>query len=355
MLIYTTLRQMQKKLFLGVLFILLISASCGPVVASQPRATSAPLVLPPTWTPTVPTAIPTATDIPTFTPVPAFTPLSTPTKDPISALSERFQDSLFSPNGKWVAYRDPKILRVVSTEIKRTWTLPCELFKECSTIYPVKWSRNGQILYFAPVPTSGSAPDGISLLTALAMIDVRTGKWELVLPDSDRHYDFEFSPDQAYLAYTQSSGAEADQPSVTIGFFSLIDRQHLEHHYTVDGVYAGNIIWSPFKPRFVFVIANPTKGSAVGYYDIATTFLKNALEMEPSDIIIRDWGRENLVSLEMKDWDTHLRSYRSLNPFTGDLVGESITATPSESQLILTPTSAATCESKSTPAETSTP
>ncbi len=260
MLICNTLRQMQKKFFLGVLFLLLISASCGPSTVSQPPVTSAPLVLPPTWTPTAPTTIPTSTDIPTFTPVPAFTPLSTPTTDPISALSERFQDSLFSPNGKWVAYRDPKMLRVVSTEIKRTWTLPCELFQECSTVYPVMWSRNGQILYFAPVPTSGSAPDGISLLTALARIEVRTGKWELVLPDSERHYDFEFSPDQTLLAYTQSSGAQADEPSVTVGVLSLVDKQQPQQVFTLEGVYAGNIIWSPFKPRFVFVTVDPEIG-----------------------------------------------------------------------------------------------
>jgi hypothetical protein len=338
MLICNTLKQMQKNFFLGALFLLLVSVSCGPSTASQPQVTSAPLVLPPTWTPTVPTAIPTSTDIPTFTPVPAFTPLSTPTNDPLSALSERFQDSLFSPNGKWVAYRDPKKLRVVSTEIKRTWTLPCELFKECSTVYPVKWSRNGQILYFAPAPISGSPPDGISLLTALARIEVRTGKWELVLPDSEQHYDFEFSPDQTYLAYTQSSGAEADEPSVTVGLLSLEDKQLPQQSFKLDGAYAGNIIWSPFKTRFVFVTVDPEKGSAVGYYDVATTFHKYALEVEPSDIILSDWGRNNLVSLEVKDWETHLRSYRVLNPFTGELEGSSITATPSELNLIPTPT-----------------
>src|SRR6266496_734031 len=336
------------------MLILILLISCGPVAAPQPQATSVPLTLPPTWTPTVPTFAPTFTDIPTYTIVPAFTPMSTPTKNPLAVLSARFQDSLFSPTGKWVARRDQTKLLVVNTEIAtRTWTLPCELFKECSTIYPIMWSRNGRFLYFAPAPLSGGAPDGISLLTALAMIDVRTGKWEIVLPDSDRHYDFSFSPDQDYLAYTQSSGADADQPSVTVGAFSLVDRQQFEHHYTIDGVYAGNIIWSPFKPRFVFVITDPAKGAAVGYYDIATTFLKLSLEMAPRDIILTNWGRDNMVSLEVKDWETQSRFYQLLNPFTGDLIGASITATPSESDLVptptpeseLTPTAEATAES----------
>ena len=348
-----------KFISLWILLLLLL-VSCGPVATPHPQATSIPLTLPPTWTPTAPTFAPTFTDIPTYTAVPAFTPMSTPTKDPLTVLSGRFQDSLFSPNGKWVARRDSTKLLVASTEVAtRKWTLPCELFKECSTVYPITWSTSGRYLYFAPAPVSGGAPDGISLLTALAVIDVRTGKWEFVLPDSDRHYDFTFSPEQEYLAYTQSSGAEADQPSVTVGFLPLADKQQPEHHYTIEGVYAGNIIWSPFKPRFVFVVTDPAKGAGVGYYDINTTFLKLALEMEPRDIILTNWGRDNMVSLEVRDWETQSRSYGLLNPFSGDLIGASITATPSELDLAptptsdLTPTSEATSESDIT--ETPTP
>lgn len=309
--------------------VLVLLASCGPRSIAPPLATSTPLVLPPTWTPTQPTMIPTITEFPTFTPVPAFTPMSTPTPDPLEVLGERFQDSLFAPNGRWVAYRDPDKLRVVNTDDKtRVWTLPCELFKECSTIYPVKWSRNGQVLYFAPAPKSGGAPTGISLLTALAKITVKTGKWELVLPDSARHYDFAFSPEDDYLAYTQSSGVDAEEQSVSVGVISLDDKQKPHPVRDLQGAYAGNIIWSPFKPRFVFVIVDPEQGSAVGYYDLATNFIKYALEPAARDIVLSDWGRDNFVSLEERDWETHLRSYRALNPFTGELIGESITATP---------------------------
>jgi dipeptidyl aminopeptidase/acylaminoacyl peptidase len=279
-------------------------------------------VLPPTWTPTQPTAIPTVTEFPTFTPVPAFTPLPTPTEDPLEGLRERFQDSLFSPNGRWVAYRDPEKLRVVNTEDKlRVWTLPCEMFEECSTVYPVLW-EDSRTLYFAPAPKSGGAPQGISLVTALARIDVRSGKWELVLPDSDRYYDFAFSPDEDYLAYTQYSGLEAEEPSITAGVLSLVDKKEPQQIFILEGVYAGNIIWSPFKPRFVFVIVDPEKGSGVGYLDVATSYIKYALEIAPRDILLLDWGQDNLVSLEEKDWQTNLRSNRSLNPFSGELIGE---------------------------------
>jgi len=315
-----------RKFTLAVLLFPLL-ASCGPTVAAQPP-TPAPITLVPTWTPVLPTAIPTVTEYPTFTPVPAFSPMPTPTTDPLEVLGKRFQDSLFSPTGRWVAFRDPEKLRVVNTEDStRVWTLPCELFEECSTVYPVRW-LNGRTLFFGPAPKTGSAPEGISMLTALGRIDARSGKWEIVLPDSERHYDFSFSPDDEFLAYTQSSGADVDEPSVSVGIVSLGDQPRPQKLGTLESAYAGNIVWSPFKPRFVFVTMDPEKGSAVGYYDIATNYLKLAMDFTRADILISDWGRDNLVSLEVKDWDTQQRSYRALNPFTGELIGERITATP---------------------------
>jgi hypothetical protein len=72
----------------------------------------------------------------------------------------------------------------------------------------------------------------------------------------------------------------------------------------------------------VFVIVDPEKGSGVGYLDVATSYIKYALEIAPRDILLLDWGQDNLVSLEEKDWQTNLRSNRSLNPFSGELIGE---------------------------------
>ena len=250
-----------KKSLFTLLLILLVS--CGRMATPLPQATSAPITLPPTWTPTIPTPIPSATEYPTFTPVPAFTPMSTPTKNPLDVLSQRFQDSLFSPSGNWVAYRDPEKLRVVSTsDSLHTFTLPCDLFKDCATVYPVSW-LNGHILYFGPAPKEGGAPDGISMLSALAMIDTRTGKWDMVLPDSDSHYDFTFSPDNALLAYTQSSGAEVGEPTSIVGVLSTIDKQQPHQEHKMHVAYAGNIVWSPFKSRFVFVTVDPEKVSGV--------------------------------------------------------------------------------------------
>jgi hypothetical protein len=254
--------------------------------------------------------------------------MSPPTQDAASALRERFQDSLFSPNGRWTAYRDPEKLRVVNTDDPlRYWTLPCALFEDCSTVYPVRWSRNGQVLFFAPAPTSGSAPDGIGRIGALATISMKTGKWDLLLPDSKGGYDFSFSPEDDYLAYAESSASDAEERKVTVGVLSMEDPRDRQE-FQMDGVYAGNIVWSPFKPRFVFVVNDPDKGSAVGYFDVETGFHKYALEPIPADLLISDWGPDNLVSLEKKDWDTKEKTYRILNPFTSELIGDRPSASP---------------------------
>jgi hypothetical protein len=235
---------------------------------------------------------------------------------------------LFSPNGRWTAYRDPEKLRVVNNDDPlHYWTLPCALFDDCSTVYPVKWSSNSQTLYFAPAPKSGGAPDGIPRVGALATISMRNGKWEPLLPELEGQYDFAFSPEDDYLAYTRSGGSDLEDGKVTIGIISMDDTRERQE-FKMDGAYAGNIIWSPFKPRFVFLISDPEKGSAVGYYDVETGFHKYALEPIPADILISDWGPDNLVSLEKKDWDTKEKVYRILNPFTGELIGDRPSASP---------------------------
>jgi hypothetical protein len=148
-----------------------------------------------------------------------------------------------------------------------------------------------------------------------------------MLPDSQGGYDFSFSPEDDYLAYTEASGSDEEERKVTIGIVSMEDTRERQE-FKLDGDYAGNIVWSPFKPRFVFVVHDPDKGSAVGYYDVETGFHKYALEPMPADLLIVDWGPDNLVSLERKDWVTKETTYRILNPFTGELIGDRPAATP---------------------------
>ncbi|MGZ9221370.1 MAG: TolB family protein [Anaerolineales bacterium] len=308
----------RRFLFIASLLITLLPACGSPTVNAQHPQTSVPLTLPPTWTPSpVATAIPTFTQIPTFTPVPAFTALAYPTNDSLGALLERFQQSLFPPRGQWAAYREPNGIKVVNAETTQVWTLPCELFDECSILFPIKWSRNGQTLYFAPAISDSGAPAGIYLFTALAMIDVKSGKWEMLLPDSDHYYDFTFSPDEDYLAYTQSSGDLPDDPSVTLGILKLKNKKEEQHN--LDGVYGGNIVWSPFKPRFIFQIQDPENGSSIVYFDMDTNTLKYILRDEQSDLYISSWDKNNVVALQKTDWVTHLKSDWLLNPFTGEL------------------------------------
>jgi hypothetical protein len=308
----------RKNLFIASLLITLLPACGSPIATTQPPQTSVPLILPPTWTPSPEaTAFPTSTPNPTFTPVPAFTPLAYPTNDALGALLERFQESLFPPRGQWAAYRETDGIRVVNAETTQVWTLPCELFDECSILFPIKWSRDGRVLYFAPAPSESGAPAGIYLFTALAMIQVKSGKWDMLLPDSDHYYDFTFSPDEEFLAYTQSSGDLPGDPSVTVGILTLKNKKAQQHK--LDGVFAGNIVWSPFKPRFIFQIQDPENGSSIVYFDIETNTLRYVLRDEQSDLYISSWEESNLASLQKTDWVTHLKSDWLLNPFTGEL------------------------------------
>lgn len=321
---------MKKNRFLGILLLILL-ASCGPAAGSAPQATVAPQGLPATWTPSPTfTAVLTATRFATFTPVPPIALPATPTNDSLGALGERFQDSLFAPVGQWVANREPTKLLVTNVETNRVWTLPCEMFKECSTVYPVRWSSNGQFLYFAPAPVVSGAPSGISLVTALAVIEVRTGQWQIVLPDSDRYYDFAFSANEDYIAYTQSSGFDAEDPSVTLGILRVKNNK-VQTEYTLDEMYAGDIVWSPFKLRIVFQVRNTKTGSSVVFYDLDRDVLKYVLRGEQADLDLSVWNdADNTVQLEERDWLTHSRSFLYLNPFTGEVYSARITATPGD-------------------------
>ena len=319
---------MQKR-FLLAIFLLIFLVSCRPVVVQPQQATPAPLTLPPTWTPTSgPTPIPTFTEFPTFTPVPVIT-IPYPTNDPLKFLRDRFQDSLVSPDGQWTANREgTKLLVVNNANPLRKWTLPCELFDECSTIYPLQWSRTGDVLYFAPAPTVGSAGREIISLTAFARIDVKSGKWKMLLPDSNRYYDFMFSSDDKFIAYTQSSEVDSAEPSITVGILRVKNEKVEQEVKLVNEVYAGNIVWSPFKRRIVFQTQNPDSGSSVLFYDMETNVLKYVLDHEQSDFTLSTWDEDNSVLLEKKDWQTHARSYWLLNPFTGEQTSTSVRATP---------------------------
>ena len=326
------IRRFPFATFLLVTFL----SACGLVNTNiQPPQTSAPLTLPPTWTPSFDATIQqtlTAISALTYTPVPAFTPLlestytpvavltlpSYPTNDSIGQMLEEFDEALSSPNGQWTAYREQYKIRVVNAETTRIWTLPCELFDECSVVIPVIWSRNSQFLYFAPAPLRSGAPAGVSIFTAVARIDVKSGVWELLLPDSERYYDFTISPDFEYLAYTQSAGFLPGEPSVVMGILRLKNKK-VEEQFTLASSFAGNIVWSPYKYRFIFQTQEPEKGSSIAYFDMETRVLKYIIQDEPYDFHISAWGEDNVALLQKTAWLNHSKSDWLLNPFTGEI------------------------------------
>jgi hypothetical protein len=308
-----------RLLFVATSFIAILSACGSPISNTQPERTSTPLTLPSTGTPSpTATAQPAITEIPTFTPVPALTPLAYPTEDSFAELLQKFQESLFSPNGQWAAYREPNRIRVINAETTQVWTLPCELFDECRILLPVKWSRNSQFFYFAPAPSLSGYPNSITLFSAFARIDVRSGKWELLLPDSDRYYDVTFSQNDEYLVYTQSAGELADNPSVSLGIFRIKNLRDQQIATLRNEFYGGNIVWSPFRNRIVFQTRN-AEGSSIVYFDMDLNVVRYVLKDEPADFYISSWGKNNLVSLQRTDWLTRAKTDWLLNPFTNEV------------------------------------
>ena len=327
---------MSGKSLLAAASLIAFLTACGAAKTNlEPARTSVPIRLPPTWTPSLAaSAVPASTEIPasTYTPVPGFTGISEltftpvpvltqpayPTNDSIGQMLEQFEEALSSPDGQWVAYRERRKIRVVNEETTRVWTLPCELFVECSVLLPVIWSRGSQFLYFAPAPLRNGAPSGISIFTAVARIEVRSGTWELVLPDSDRYYDFTISPDYDYMAYTQSIGFLPGKPSVVMGVLRLKSGR-VEEQFTLAGSFAGNIVWSPYKHRFIFQTQDPQKGSSIVYFDMESGVLKYILRDEPYDLHVSVWGEDNVALLRKTAWLNHAKTDWLLNPFTGEI------------------------------------
>lgn len=310
---------MSMRAKLIVLLLVALLPACGNrtfSVSIEPAATETPSRLsfpvPPTRTPG-----PTALPLPTLTPFPTFTPLPTPTSDPLRELERRFEAALVSPNGRWSATSQPASLLVVNETTGQVWTLPCDLFKECRAVTPIKWTSDSDLLYFAPEAGLSETPIGIRLYTAVARIDAETGQWEKVLEETRRYYDFAVSSDDAYLAYTQPAGTFADNHSVVITIRNLRNRQ--EEKYTLDGYVGGNIVWSPFTARFVFQVQSPGAGSSIVYYDVEAGLLKYILREEQSHVLIDSWGRDNLVAIRKVAWSDRALSGWVLNPFTNEI------------------------------------
>ena len=280
---------------------------------------SGSLALPPTWTPS-PTSgpPPTLTAFPTFTPVPPLTAVLPQALDPIDELEHRSERASISPNGQWSANVDSVSMRVVNQTTGKVWTLPCTLFEECSVINPVQWSPDSQVLYFAPEANMSEAPIGITLYTAVARIDMETGRWEKILEETKRYYDFAVSNDDTYLAYTQPAETFADNHSVVIRILDLKNLQ--QDTFTLDGFIGGNILWSPFTTRFVFQIQDPATGSSIVYYDVKTEVLKYITKDEQTYFQLVSWGEDNLVSVRKIAWFNRTLSDWTLNPFTNELL-----------------------------------
>ena len=309
---------------MNIKFVLLVSLltclllSCGGQIDSSSPSLQTPLPfdLPPTWTPSptlIPKSISTEIPLPTYTPVPALSSRFFPTQDSMSQLLQRFHGGLGSPDQNWMAHQEDPEIRVVNSQTEKVWTLPCDVFSNCDIIFPVEWSEDSQFLYVAAATYGIGAPIGISQFTAVGRIDVKSGQWEKLLLESDNYYDFSVSADNEYLAYTQST----DNDSVLLSILNLQSRN--EQRFTLEGRHGGNIIWSLFKPRFVFQLQNPGKGTSIVYFDVDENILRYIVRDQPSDLYIYDWDEKNLVHFQKASWADRAISDWVLDPFANEL------------------------------------
>jgi hypothetical protein len=326
---------MKNKLSIFFLFIFLLvgcskSSTPSSFVSTQEIT---PFKLPATWTPTITnTPRPSATPIivETFTPVPPITtiPQYTQTLSP-EDLWGNYID-LPSPNDEWIAYFNANEIKLVNNATDKIWTLPCELFERCQYILPIKWSNNGEVLFFGASSYLGGVPQSteISFYSTAGKINVTTGKWERLFPDPAGYFDFSISSDDMLVAYTQSTQDEqSDSLSVMLTILNL--KNHKQQSYTIGNGFGGNIVWSPYKERFVFQILDLSKGSSIIYYDAEVDVLRYIVKEKRSGFSIQLWLEDNLVLVQETDWENKEPSMWYLNPFTNEFsIVSTTTVTP---------------------------
>jgi hypothetical protein len=326
---------MKNEIPFSVLFILLLvgctKSSDAPAFVSPQEIT--PFTLPPTWTPTItntPLSSATPIVVETFTPVPPITtiPQYTQTANPDDVWANYI--AIPSPGGEWTAYFNVLEIKVVSAATGKMWTLPCALFERCQYILPIKWSQNGDVLFFGASSYLGGVPQAttISSYSTAGKINVTTGKWERLFPDPTGYFDFSISADDTYVAYTRSvQNAQFDSLSVLLTILNL--KNHQQQSYTLDTGFGGNIVWSPHKNRFVFQIYDSAKGSSIAYYDTEAEVLRYILKERRSVFSIQSWREDNLVLIQETDWEKQGTSLLYLNPFTNEFsLVSTATATP---------------------------
>jgi Tol biopolymer transport system component len=235
---------------------------------------------------------------------------------------------LVSPNGDWTAYFDFSEIRIAKGE-STAWTIPCVLFDGCMYIMPTQWSADSKYLYFGASTYMGGVPlgDEFARFSTAGKINVKTGEWDRLFPDPAYYFDFSVSPDGNYIAFLeQISTEQADNRAVLLNVLDLDNRQRKT--YTTDGTEGGNIVWSPYKPRFVFVTRDLYNGSYIVFFDVETEVLRYIMKKEMDRLSIGAWLENNLVLVYRTKQMGKTPSELYLNPFTGEQLPVPPTPTP---------------------------
>jgi hypothetical protein len=260
-----------KKYILILFLLVFLLPSCGePIaintpasIANTPTVTNLPYKI--TSTPQLPTVKPQQTSTPTLTPNPTIQFESTryqqtqiaseieaqATTQAMETFREIFTgvcdaasfETSLSPSGNWLAQECPTgEFQVIKKNDLTIWVVEDEQVFEnidhVGNIFPVFWTKNDEYLYFSRFDCCADN-DTMSNGNMLYRMDLKTGKWKMIIGGYFNYYSF--SPTGRRLLYALNDQALTGKPRV-IHIIDIISGTETKFEFP-DFEQVGNIVW----------------------------------------------------------------------------------------------------------------
>jgi hypothetical protein len=236
---------MRRRIMFLVLLVAL-SACSSPTIPTAPTSSAAPTA--------PPTSLPLATKAPGR---PTAAAPAGPTQAPITSWSST------SPDGQWQATGSAEFptkkgegtyhaqLKVARADGKTAWTAVDESLPYTAgytTPQPLRWSRDGQGLYFTNLPHF----DGCAVFAngqTLQRLDLKTGRVTQIMPNVGSVLSL--SPDERIAAYIP----DGQTPVLVLRFMATAAEEKVNLPAEDADTQAGSIAWSENGTALVLTIA----------------------------------------------------------------------------------------------------